>query len=137
VPQLVIYKALVEGDKEKASFWATSFDRTCVKPLAEAGLLRGVLFQLSPCFKNEGSALNSLKGVLDSVSHNEFDYTVEFRHRSWLDEIKKEIDPAVLRALRERNVANVLIDGPGLHVGSRQTADHTYLRFHGRKFYWN
>jgi uncharacterized protein YecE (DUF72 family) len=134
VPQLVTHKALVEGDKEKAIFWATSFERICVKPLAKNGLLGGVLLQLSPYLKNEGSALDDLKGLLDAVSHQDFDYAVEFRHRSWLDESKKEINPIVLEVLRERNVANVLIDGPGLHVGSEQTANHAYLRFHGRNY---
>jgi uncharacterized protein YecE (DUF72 family) len=134
VPQLVTHKALVESNKERAIFWATSFEKTCVKPLAEAGLLGGVLFQLSPYFKNEGLALDNLKGVLDAVSHQDFDYAVEFRHNSWLGESRKEIDSAALEALRERNVANVLIDGPGLHVMTEQTADHSYYRFHGRNY---
>lgn len=134
VPQLVTHKALVEQDKERAIFWANSFEKTCVKPLAEAGLLGGVLLQLSPFFKNEGSALDGLKGVLDAVSHQEFDYAVEFRHNSWLDDSRKEIDAAALEVLRERNVANVLIDGPGLHLGTGQTANHSYLRFHGRNY---
>ena len=134
VPQLVTHQALVEGDLERAIFWAASFERTCVKPLAEAGLLGGVLLQLSPYFKNEGPALATLKGVLDAVSHEKYNYAVEFRHRSWLDESRTEIDPATLAALRERNVANVLIDGPGLHVGTEQTADHAYVRFHGRNY---
>ena len=105
-----------------------------MKPLAEAGLLGGVLFQLSLYFKNEGAALDSLKRVLDAVSHQEFDYAVEFRHNSWLDDSKKEIDLAALEVLKERNVANILIDGPGLHLGSGQTANHSYLRFHGRNY---
>jgi uncharacterized protein YecE (DUF72 family) len=134
VPQLVTHKALVEGDLERAIFWAASFEKTCVKPLADAGLLGGVLLQLSPYFKNEGSALARLKGVLDGVSHEKYNYAVEFRHRSWLDEGRKEIDPAVLEVLREKNVANVLIDGPGLHVGTEQTADHAFVRFHGRNY---
>lgn len=134
VPQLVTHKALVEGDSDKAIFWATSFEKTCVAPLAEAGLLGGVLLQLSPYFKNDGSALATLKGVLDAVSHEEYNYAVEFRHRSWLDEGRKEIDPATLEALRERNVANVLIDGPGIHAGTEQTADHAYVRLHGRNY---
>lgn len=70
----------------------------------------------------------------DAVSHQDFDYAVEFRHNSWLDESMKEIDGAIMEALRERNVANVLIDGPGLHVGTEQTADHAYLRFHRRNY---
>ncbi len=134
VPQLVTHKALVEKDLERAIFWAASFEKTCVKPLAESGILGGVLFQLSPYFKNEASALDILKGVLDAVSYKEYNYAVEFRHLSWLGESVKEIDAAALEALRERNVANVLIDGPGLHAGTDQTADHAYVRFHGRNY---
>lgn len=134
VPQLVTHKALVEEDLEKATFWATSFEKTCVEPLAESGLLGGVLLQLSPYFKNVGSALDNLKGVLDAVSYEKHDYAVEFRHTSWLGEKRSEIDPATLEALKERNVANVLIDGPGLHIAAGQTADHAYLRFHGRNY---
>jgi uncharacterized protein YecE (DUF72 family) len=75
-----------------------------------------------------------LKHVLDAVSYEEYNYAVEFRHRSWLDESRKEINVATLEALREKNIANVLIDGPGLHLGSKQTADHAYVRFHGRNY---
>ncbi len=39
-----------------------------------------------------------------------------------------------LEVLKERNVANVQVDGPGLPTGSVQTADHAYLRFHGRNY---
>ncbi|MDM7912621.1 MAG: DUF72 domain-containing protein, partial [Methanotrichaceae archaeon] len=129
MPQLVTHKALVDGDLNKAVFWATSFEKTCVKPLAEAGLLGCVLLQLSPYFKNEGPALDILKGLLDAVSPEEYNYAVEFRHRSWLDESRKEVDPSTLEALRERNVANVLLDGPGLPITKEETADHAYVRF--------
>jgi uncharacterized protein YecE (DUF72 family) len=74
----------VEGNKDRAIFWAKSFEKTCVKPLAEEGLLGGALLQLSPYFKNEDTALDALKGVLDAVSYQDFDYAVEFRHKSWL-----------------------------------------------------
>jgi uncharacterized protein YecE (DUF72 family) len=134
VPQLVTHKALVDGDVERAVFWAASFEKTCIKPLAKAGILGGVLLQLSPYFKNDSSALAALKGLLDSISCREYDYAVEFRHRSWLGEGAKEIDPEALDALRERNVANVQIDGPWTHSGKEQTADHVYVRFHGRNY---
>ena len=134
VPQLVTHNALVEGNLERALFWATSFERTCVKPLAEAHLLGGVLLQLSPYFKYDSPSLNALAGLLDAVSTDKYDYAAEFRHQSWLDESKKELDPAAQEILRTKNVANVLIDGPGLHFGGEQTADHAYLRFHGRNY---
>ncbi len=133
VPQLVTHKALVEADLERAIFWAASFEKSCVRPLAESGLLGGVLLQLSPYFKNDCSSLNILKGLLDALSHQDYDYAVEFRHKSWLDESGKEIDPAALEVLRERNVASVLIDGPGLALNRvMNAADHVYIRFHGR-----
>jgi uncharacterized protein YecE (DUF72 family) len=40
VPQLVTHKALVKGDKKRAIFWATSFEKTCVMPLAQCGTIR-------------------------------------------------------------------------------------------------
>jgi uncharacterized protein YecE (DUF72 family) len=166
MPELVTHKSMVQGDLKRAAFWATSFEKMCVKPLAEAGLLGCVLLQLSPYFKNEGPALDIMKGLLDAVSHKEYNYAVEFRHRSWLDESRKEVDSAALDAvshkeynyavefrhrswldesrkevdsaaldaLKERNVANVLLDGPGLPVTKVETADHAYVRFHGRNY---
>jgi uncharacterized protein YecE (DUF72 family) len=133
VPQLVTHKALVEGDNERAIFWATSLRKTCKAPLRGVSPGQRSVSAL-PYFKNEGSALDALKGVLDAVSHQEFDYAVEFRHNSWLDESRKEMGAADLEILRERNVANVLIDGPGLHLGAGQTANHSYLRFNGRNY---
>jgi uncharacterized protein YecE (DUF72 family) len=134
MPQLVTHKSMVEGDAEKAAFWATSFEKTCVKPLAKEGLLGCVLLQLSPYFKNEGHSLDALAKVLSSVSAGEHNYAVEFRHRSWLNENKKEMDSEALDILRESNVATVLVDGPGLPVTRAETADHSYLRFHGRNY---
>jgi uncharacterized protein YecE (DUF72 family) len=62
VPQSVTHKALADGDTERAIFWAPSFEKTCVKPLAEAGILGGVLFQLSPYFKRRGLGPRQLEG---------------------------------------------------------------------------
>ncbi len=134
MPQVVTHESLVNEDLKKAIFWATSFEKTCVKPLAEAGFLGGILLQLSPCFKNEGSQLHILKDLLDALSYEEYGYAVEFRHRSWLDTRREELDPSVLEVLRERNVANVLLDGPGFPVTREYTADHAYVRFHGRNY---
>lgn len=134
VPQLVTHKALVEGNLERAVFWASSFEKNCVEPLADAGLLGGVLLQLSPYFKKKDKDLDNLIKLLDGVSHEKYSYAVEFRHGSWQGEDRKEIDPVALQVLQDRNVANVLIDGPGLNAGLEMTADHAYLRFHGRNY---
>jgi len=76
-------------------------------------LLGCVLLQLSPYIRNEEKNLEVLKGLLDAVSPGEYNYAVEFRHRSWLNENRDDVEAAVLDVLRERNVANVLLDGPG------------------------
>ena len=132
MPQLVTHKALVDGSLENAIFWATTFERTCIKPLADAGIMGCTLLQLSPYFKKSNQSLSSLKGLLDAIPTHEHNYAIEFRHRSWLDESKKEMDPETLEVLRERNVANVLLDGPGQPITKEETADHAYVRFHGR-----
>lgn len=132
VPQLVTHRAMVEGDLERAVSWAVSFEKGCIRPLAESDLMGGLLLQLSPHFKKEPSSLYMLKGVLDALSWGDFNYAVEFRHQSWLDRYRRGIDPAALELLRERNVACVHIDGPGTHPGPELTADHSYIRFHGR-----
>lgn len=43
-----------------------------------------------------------------------------------------QLDIETLQILKDRNVANVLVDGPGMPCGGPSCADHTYLRFHGR-----
>lgn len=134
MPELVTHKSLVERDLKKAEFFAASFEKTCVQPLAKAGLMGCALLQLSPYFRNEGNALDALKDLLDSLSPGEYNYAVEFRHWSWMNESRNELDTAALEALKERNVANVLLDGPGLPVTREETADHAYVRFHGRNY---
>jgi uncharacterized protein YecE (DUF72 family) len=134
MPQLVTHESMVKLEMERAVEQAASFERICAKPLADAGVLGAILLQLSPYFRNGAQSLEMLKRVLDSVHHTDMDYAVEFRHRSWLDESGKELVPEALEVLRERNVANVMIDGPGFPVTKVETADHSYVRFHGRNY---
>lgn len=135
VPQLVTHRALVEGDLEMAVFWAASFEKSCVKPLSDAGLLGAVLLQLSPYFHRDRMALQLLADLLDGISPGKYSYAVEFRHHSWLNDRRKRSEDSVREALQERNVAEVMIDGPGATAGSEDadpTADHAYFRLHGR-----
>ncbi|MDD1743974.1 MAG: DUF72 domain-containing protein [Methanomassiliicoccales archaeon] len=134
MPQLVTHESMVKGEALTAREQAASFERICVKPLAREGMMGSVLLQLSPYFKNEGNAQKSLATVLDAVDYGNIDYSVEFRHRSWLDESKREIVSDAAELLTERNVAIVLVDGPGFPITHRETADHGYVRFHGRNY---
>lgn len=96
MPQLVTHKSMVQGDSDRAFHWAKSFEKTCIMPLDEAGLLGCVLLQLSPRFQNMAGALATLETVLEALSFRDYNYAVEFRHRSWLDEGGKQIDPNVM-----------------------------------------
>ncbi|MDD1770044.1 MAG: DUF72 domain-containing protein [Methanomassiliicoccales archaeon] len=134
MPQLVTHESLVKAETKKACEQAASFEKICVEPLAAEGKMGCVLLQLSPYFKNEGASLGNLNAVLDAVDTEAHDYAVEFRHRTWLDEGKRQVSAAALDALKERNVANVLIDGPGFPITKVESADHAYVRFHGRNY---
>jgi uncharacterized protein YecE (DUF72 family) len=59
VPQIVTHKALV-SDRAEWVFWAISFERTCVKPLVDAGLLGGVFFSSPPTSRTK-ALLRQLK----------------------------------------------------------------------------
>jgi uncharacterized protein YecE (DUF72 family) len=135
LPQIVTHESILKDEPEVASRQASSFEEICVRPLSEAGLLGGVLIQLTPYFKFEGKQslgkLRSLFGMLDTDAH---DYAVEFRHRSWLNERGNELAADTLETLQEFQVANVIVDGPGFPVTRSLTAKHSYVRFHGRNY---
>lgn len=134
LPQLVTHDSIVKGDAKRAAAQAESFEKICVDRLAEESLLGSVLIQLSPYFKNEGNAMDDLTMLFDVISCDKYPYAVEFRHRSWLDDSDREVVPEALDLLRKHNVAKVVVDGPGFPVTSGNTANHSYIRFHGRNY---
>ncbi len=134
MPMLVTHKSMVEKDAMQASQWAKAFEKSCILPLAKEELLGCVLLQLSPYFQRSAAALRILETVLNALSFQEHDYdcAVEFRHSSWWDPKTKLLDKETLEILKVRKVANVLVDGPGMPICGPPSADHSYLRFHGR-----
>jgi len=135
LPQIVTHESILKDEPDKAAAQASSFEKICVKPLADAGLLGGVLIQLTPYFKLEGKqSLGRLRALLQILSTDEHDYAVEFRHRSWLNERGNELAADVLETLQEFGVANTIVDGPGFPITRSLTAKHAYVRFHGRNY---
>lgn len=134
MPQLVTHEHMVCREGEEAVREAMAFERSSVKPLAQAGLLGSVLIQLSPFFPKNEADLKILIAVLDSLSSLDHRYAVEFRHSTWLNGEGDMIDPQVAEILLERNVAPVLIDGPGPHIRRAESPGHVYIRFHGRNY---
>jgi uncharacterized protein YecE (DUF72 family) len=135
LPQMVTHDSIIKEDSEKAAAQASSFQDICVKPLADAGVLGGVLIQLTPYFRLEGKeSLGRLRGLLQILDTDVYDYAVEFRHRSWLNERGNELTADVIETLQEFRVANAIVDGPGFPITRSLTARHAYVRFHGRNY---
>jgi uncharacterized protein YecE (DUF72 family) len=135
LPQVVTHESILKEGAEKAAEQASSFERICVRPLAEENLLGGVLIQLTPYFRLEArESLGRLRTLFQMLNTDGFDYAVEFRHRSWLNERGNELASDALETLQEFRVANVIVDGPGFPVTRSLTAKHAYVRFHGRNY---
>ena len=94
-----------------------------MKPLISSRKLGPVLIQLPPSF-SFGTDFEKLKGFL-AVLPEDVRFAVEFRHPSWLRE-------EVWSALRDRNVANVIVDEPLLPPDTIVTADFAFIRWHGQ-----
>lgn len=135
LPQIVTHDSILKDSPETAAAQARSFEEICVTPLADAGLLGGVLIQMSPYFRMEGRAtLGKLRGLFQMLGTDRYEYAVEFRHRSWLNERGNELDPDAVEILQEFKVANTIVDGPGFPITRSLTAKHAYVRFHGRNY---
>jgi uncharacterized protein YecE (DUF72 family) len=101
------------------------------------GLLGAVLIQLSPYFrrydaKTKADNLPKLESLFEILNTEQFDYTAEFRHSSWLNQARNDIEPETVKLLKKFNVANCQLDGPGFPITKSDTATHGYIRFHGR-----
>lgn len=132
MPAQVTHEALAGNEGVKAGILASAFEATCVRPLAENHLLGVALVQLPPGFKNEEAPRKALEETLDALDTDKYRYAVEFRHRSWMDDRTGRLDPRARELLASRGVANVAADGPGISISPDTTADHAYVRLHGR-----
>jgi uncharacterized protein YecE (DUF72 family) len=98
-----------------------------ISPLQKAGKLGALLFQMSPNFTVDD--FKNAESFLDKLPLG-YDYALEFRHASWQTEGAPEL-------LRHYNIANVITDSPDPSLQFLAepiiTADHAFIRFHGRK----
>jgi uncharacterized protein YecE (DUF72 family) len=94
-----------------------------LKPLIASSKLGPVLIQLPPSYSYQGD-FDKLKAFL-GMAPEDVRFAVEFRHPSWLRD-------DVWSLLRERNVANVIVDEPLLPPDTVTTADFAFIRWHGR-----
>lgn len=124
------------GEIDRSAFPPAALDRCfalfreSLRPLAEAGRLGYVLFQLAPWVRFSESALAYLETLADRLPG--WTVAVEFRDRSWIPDHA----PQVFDALAKAGLAYVSVDAPEtpnaiprLLEATTQTA---ILRLHGR-----
>jgi uncharacterized protein YecE (DUF72 family) len=123
------------GEIDATSFSPEAVDRAfqlfraAVGPIAEAGKLGYVLFQLAPWVHFDTARLDYLASLPARLPG--FTLAIEFRHRSWLPDHTAE----TLRALGDAGLAHVIVDGPEGHAVPRVTtvtAPTAVFRIHGR-----
>jgi uncharacterized protein YecE (DUF72 family) len=137
LPQSVTHEAIVKESAEKAAVLTKAFEQKCIRPLAVNNLLGAVLIQLSPYFrrieqKTRIDNLPKLKRLFEIINSSEYDYSVEFRHSSWLNLNRDDLSEDTLELLKDHNISVCKLDGPGFPVTKSETATHSYTRFHGR-----
>ncbi len=97
-----------------------------IKPLKDAGKLGPILVQLPPGLHRDDRLLEEFLSILPV----EYEYAVEFRHRSWFNR-------EVLRLLERYNVAFCIVSAPRLPSMVESTYDFAYVRFHGVTRWYN
>jgi uncharacterized protein YecE (DUF72 family) len=115
---------------EEAREWAFAAFREGLRPLADAGKLGYVLFQMAPWVKYGARALEYLASLPDRLPGATI--AVEFRDASWLPRHTEE----TLAALAARGLAYVSVDAPrtpaSVDTAVALTAPTAVIRLHGR-----
>ncbi|HWR35329.1 MAG TPA: DUF72 domain-containing protein [Clostridia bacterium] len=94
-----------------------------ISPLAQAGRLGPVLFQLPPQLKSDAKLLQEFLTMLPRSLRAAF----EFRHESWFSD-------EIFDALRKYNVALCVAETKKLTTPEQQTADFAYYRFRKEEY---
>jgi len=87
-----------------------------------------VLWQLPQNFHADPGRLASFLDVLGACERGKVRHSFEFRHKSWFTD-------DVYKILKERNASLCIADSSRWPSEEKVTADHVYLRFHGREAY--
>jgi uncharacterized protein YecE (DUF72 family) len=131
VPETITH--LKKMNVAQGAYWDFEKYLDILEPLKSYNKLGTILFQLPPYFTAD--YFSKIEPFLDKLPGG-YDYAVEFRHSSWHTE-------GALELLKHYNIASVLTDSPdpGLQFLSEPvvTADHAFIRFHGRNrnFWYN
>jgi uncharacterized protein YecE (DUF72 family) len=147
VPETITHNKRLDINKGAMADFEEFLDK--ISPLKTANKLGTILIQLPPSFtvtdfkKIEGfldrlPSSSSSSNSSSSSSGHHYDYAIEFRHPSWSTEGPWDM-------LRHYNIAAVMTDSPArenlqfLSDITITTADHSFVRLHGRNtkgHYW-
>jgi uncharacterized protein YecE (DUF72 family) len=134
VPETITHRKRLEVKKGAITEFEIFLDK--ISPLKNSNKLGAILLQLPPSFTVND--FKNIEGFLDRLPTNGYDYSVEFRHPSWKTEGPWDM-------LKHYNIAAVMTDSPAnenlefLSEVTVTTADHSFIRFHGRNtkgHYW-
>jgi uncharacterized protein YecE (DUF72 family) len=134
VPETITHRKRLEVKKGAIAEFEIFLDK--ISPLKNSNKLGAILLQLPPSFTVND--FKNIEGFLDRLPTNGYDYSVEFRHPSWKTEGPWDM-------LKHYNIAAVMTDSPAnenlefLSEVTVTTADHSFIRFHGRNVkghYW-
>ena len=133
VPETITHRKRLEVKKGAITDFEIFLDM--ISPLKNSNKLGAVLLQLPPSFTV--GEFKNMEGFLDKLPSG-YHYAVEFRHPSWKTEGPWDM-------LKHYNIAAVMTDSPAnenlefLSEVTVITADHSFIRFHGRNtkgHYW-
>ena len=99
----------------------------CLKPMDEAGKLKGLLAQFPYSFKYSQASIDYIKRCRDLL--RDYPLFVEFRHNGW-------VNRQMYDAFKENDIGYVCVDEPQmsglLKPDFFNTTDTAYIRLHGR-----
>jgi uncharacterized protein YecE (DUF72 family) len=133
VPEIITHRKRLEVGKGAITDFDIFLDKT--SPLKNSAKLGAILLQLPPSFTVND--FKNIEGFLDKLPSG-YHYAVEFRHPSWKTEGPWDM-------LKHYNIAAVMTDSPAkenlefLSEITVTSADHSFIRFHGRNtkgHYW-
>jgi uncharacterized protein YecE (DUF72 family) len=133
VPETITHRKRLDVRKEAMADFEIFLDK--ISPLKNSNKLGAILLQLPPSFTV--TDFKNIERFLDRLP-SDYYYAVEFRHPSWKTEGPWDM-------LKHYNIAAVMTDSPAkenlgfLSEVTVTTADHSFIRFHGRntkEHYW-
>lgn len=130
VPEEATHRALLAKDGARVGEVLAALDATVLRPLAAAGRLGAVLFQLAPRFSRTPEHLAALDDALGHLAGRSL--AVEFRHASWVEGVGLAPEAAAL--LARHGAAACVVDGPSFPLLVVDVGRDAYVRFHGRRY---